>query len=173
MISNRKNEFPLVWTYSRTLVSFWLFVFVVQLLSHVQLLATPWTSTPGRPPCPSPSPGAYSNSCQLTWWCHPTISSSVTPSPPAFSLSQHQSLFQGASSSHQYFGGQSIGSFSFSINLSNEYSGLISFMIDWFDLLAVQVTLKSLLHHHSSKASFNLVYSGNEDLWTEIINLEK
>ena len=96
-----------------------------------------------------------------------------SPSPPAFSLSQHQSLFQGASSSHQYFGGQSIGSFSFSINLSNEYSGLISFMIDWFDLLAVQVTLKSLLHHHSSKASFNLVYSGNEDLWTEIINLEK
>ena len=43
MISNRKNEFPLVWTYSRTLVSFWLFVFVVQLLSHVQLFPSPWT----------------------------------------------------------------------------------------------------------------------------------
>ena len=44
-------------------------------------------------------------------------------------------------------------SFSFSINLSNEYSGLVSFMIDWFDLLAVQGPLKSLLQHHSSKAS--------------------
>ena len=64
-------------------------------------------------------------------------------------------------------------SFSFSISLSNEYSRLISFMIDWFDLLAVQGTLKSLVHHHSSKASFNLVYSRNEDLWTKIINLKK
>ena len=52
-------------------------------------------------------------------------------------------------------------SFSFSISLSNEYSGLISFMIDWFDLLAFQETLKSLLHHHSSKAWFfwHLLYS--------------
>ena len=53
-------------------------------------------------------------------------------------------------------GGQSIGSFSFSISPSNEYSGLISFRIDWFDLLAVQGTLKSLLQHHSSKASILL-----------------
>ena len=50
-------------------------------------------------------------------------------------------------------GGQTIGSFSFSISPSNEYSGLISFRMDWFDLLAVQGTLKSLLQHHSSKAS--------------------
>ena len=50
-------------------------------------------------------------------------------------------------------GGQSIGSFNFSINPSNEYSGLISFRIDWFDLLAVQRTIKSLLQHHISKAS--------------------
>ena len=50
-------------------------------------------------------------------------------------------------------GGQRIKSFSFSISPSNEYSGLISFRIDWFDLLAVQGTLKSLLQHHSSKAS--------------------
>ena len=49
--------------------------------------------------------------------------------------------------------GQSIGSLSFNISPSNEYSGLISFRIDWFDLLAVQGTLKSLLQHHSSKAS--------------------
>ena len=50
-------------------------------------------------------------------------------------------------------GGQRTGSFSFSISFSNEYSGLISFRIDWFDLLAVQGTLKGLLQHHSSKAS--------------------
>ena len=50
-------------------------------------------------------------------------------------------------------GGQSIGSFSFSISPSNEYSGLISFWMDWLDLLAVQGTLKSLLQHHSSRAS--------------------
>ena len=55
----------------------------------------------------------------------------------------------------QFFasGGQSIGSFSFSISPSNEYSGLISFRIDWFDLLAIQGTLKSLLQYHSSKVS--------------------
>ena len=52
-------------------------------------------------PCPSPTPGAYSNSCPLSWWCHPTISSSVIPSSPAFNLSQHQGLFQWVSSSHQ------------------------------------------------------------------------
>ena len=50
-------------------------------------------------------------------------------------------------------GGQSIGSFSFSISRSSEYSGLISFRMDWLDLLAVQETFKSLLQHHSSKAS--------------------
>ena len=65
------------------------------------------------------------------------------PSPPAFNLSQHQGLFQWVS----YW------SFSFSISPSNEYSGLISFRIDWFDLLVVQATLKSLLQHHSSKTS--------------------
>ena len=70
---------------------------------------------------------------------------------PAFKLSQHQDLFKWVSSSHQvtirYW------SFSFNISLSNEHSGLISFRMDWLDLLAVQGTLKSLLQHHSSKAS--------------------
>ena len=69
------------------------------------------------------------------------------PLPPAFDLSQHQGLFQWVSSSHQ------VGKRSFSIIPSNEYLGLIFFRIDWFDLLAVQGTLKSLLQHHSSKAS--------------------
>ena len=72
---------------------------------------------------------------------HPLSSAS----PPAFNLSKHQGLFQWISSSLWW-------SFSFSINPSNEYSGLISFRMDWFDLLAVQGTLKNL-QHHSSKAS--------------------
>ena len=54
-----------------------------------------------RLPCRSPSPGVCSNSCPLNQWCHPTISSSVSPSPPAFNLSQNQGLFQWVSSSHQ------------------------------------------------------------------------
>ena len=54
-----------------------------------------------RLPYPSLSPGVCSNSCILNWWCHPTISSSVSPSPPAFSLSQQQILFQWVSSLHQ------------------------------------------------------------------------
>ena len=56
-----------------------------------------------RPPCPSPTPRACSNSYPLSWWCHPTISSypPLSPSPPAFSLTQHQGLFQWVSSSHQ------------------------------------------------------------------------
>jgi len=68
-------------------------------------------------------------------------------SPPAFNLSQYQCLFQWVTS-----GGQNIGA-SFNISPSNEYSGFISFRIDWFDLLAVQGTLKNILQHHSSKAS--------------------
>ena len=74
-----------------------------------------------------------------------------SPSPPTFNLSQHQDLFKWS----QFFtsGGPSIGSFSFSISPSNEYSGLISFTMDWLNLLAVQETLKSLLQHHSLEAS--------------------
>ena len=77
---------------------------------------------------------------------HPLLS----PSPPAFNLSQHRSFPRS-----QFFisGGQSIGSFSFGISPSNERSGLISFRMDWFDLLAVQWTLKSLPQHLSSKAA--------------------
>ena len=71
-----------------------------------------------------------------------------SPSPPAFNLSQHQGLFQWVGSSHQNY-----WSFSFSISPSSEYSGLISFTIDWFDLLAVQGILESLLQHHSLKTS--------------------
>ena len=76
---------------------------------------------------------------------HPLLSLS----PPAFNISQHQGLFKWVSYSH---GWPRYWSFSFSICPSNEYSGLISFRVDWLDLLAVQGTLKSLLWHHSSKA---------------------
>ena len=72
-----------------------------------------------------------------------------SPSPPAFNLSQCQGLLQGVSSSYQVVKYWSF----FSISPSNEYSGLISFRMDWLDLLAVQGTLKSLLQHHSSETS--------------------
>ena len=102
-------------------------------------------------PCQSPTPRACSNACPLSRRCHPTISSSVVP----FS-SQHP-IFP----SIRVFSNESVlcirwpkcWSFSFSISPSREYLGLISFRIDWLDLLAVQGTLKSLLQHHSSKAS--------------------
>ena len=74
----------------------------------------------------------------------------LSSSPPAFNLSQHQGLFQWVISSHHV---AKVLEFHFSISPSNEYSGLISCRIDWFDSLAVQGTLKSLLQHHSSKAS--------------------
>ena len=74
-----------------------------------------------------------------------------SPSPPVFSLSQHQGLFQWVSSSHQV---AKLLAFQLQHHeASNEYSEVISFRIDWLDLLAVQGTLKSLLQHHSSKTS--------------------
>ena len=77
---------------------------------------------------------------------HPLYS----PSSPAPNPSQHQGLFQWVSSSHEV---AKVLEFQLSIIPSKEHSGLISFRMDWLDLLAVQGTLKSLLHHHSSKAS--------------------
>ena len=76
---------------------------------------------------------------------HPLLS----PSPPAFNLFQHQGLFQWVSYSHRW---PNYWSFHLSYSPSNEYSGLISFRMDWLDLLAVQGTVKNLLQHHSSKA---------------------
>ena len=98
-----------------------------------------------RLPCPSSTPGAFSNSRPLSWWCHLTISSSVIP------LSSCPQSFP-ASGSVMHIRWPKHWNFNFSISPSNEYSGLISFRIDWLDLLAVQGTLKSLLQHHSTKA---------------------
>ena len=98
-----------------------------------------------RPPCPSPSPRTYSNLCPLSQWCHQTISSHL-PSLPASGPFQVSQFFAS--------GGQSIEvSASASVLPKNVQSGLISYRVDWLGLLAVQVTLKSLLQHHSSKAS--------------------
>ena len=112
----------------------------VQLLSHVWFFVTPWTAA-RQARCPSPPPGVYSNSSPVSRWCHPTISSSVVP----FSSCPQFFPASGSFPMSQLFasGGQSVGvsasvSVSFSISPSNEHLGLISFRMDWLDLLAVQ-----------------------------------
>ena len=124
--TSRPNQLPLVVSYkfsvrfSRLVVSGSLWPHGLQ---HAML------------PCPSPTPGAFSNSCPSTQWCHPTISSSS------------------GSESALCIRWPKYWSFSFSISPSNEYSGLISFRMDWLDLFAVQGTLKSMFQQHSSKTS--------------------
>ena len=120
----------------------------VQSLGHVQFFATPWTAA-------SQASLSITNSQSLLkltsipQWCHPTILSSVVQ------FSSHLQSFpaSGSFQMSQFFasGGQGIG-----VSASVQYSGLISFRIDWLDLLAVQGTLKSLLQHPSSKASILL-----------------
>ena len=113
--------------------------------SVTQSCLTLYNPTDCSLPCASLTPRACSNSCPLSWWCHPTISSLSSPFPPAFNLSQHQGLL--------HIRWPKYWSFSFSISPSNEYWGLTSFRTDWFGLLDVHGTLKSLLQHHSLKAS--------------------
>ena len=123
-----------------------LFFSSIQSLSCVRHFATPWTQH-ARLPCPSPSLGVCLNSCPSSQWCHPTISSSVAPfsCPQSFSASVFSNDSALPIRWPKYW--------SFSISTSNEYSALIFFRIYWFDPLAVQGTLKSLLQHHSLKAS--------------------
>ena len=123
-------------------------VVVVQSFICVQLFVTPWTVACQA--SPSLFPRVCSNSHPLNQWCHPTISSSVSPFSSCLSLSQHQGLFQWVGSLHQV---AKVLELQFSIGPSGEYSGLISFKINRFDLLVVQGTLKSLLQHCSLKAS--------------------
>ena len=127
----------------------------VQLLSCVRLFANPWTTArqaslsitnSQSPPKPMFMSSWVSNAIQLS---HLLLS----PSPPTLNLSQHQGLFKWISSSHQV---AKYWSFSFNISPSYEHPGLICFRMDWLDLLTVQGTLKSLLQHHSSKASILL-----------------
>ena len=103
-----------------------------------------------RPPRPTPTPRDYPNSYPASQGCHPAISSSVVPfssCPQSFpaSVFSNESALRISWPKHW--------SFSFNISPSNEHPGLISFRMDWVDLLAVQGTLKRLLQHHSSKAS--------------------
>ena len=120
--------------------------------SVVSLFATPWIPN-ARPPCASPTHRAYSNSHPLSMWCYPTISSSVVPFSSCLQSFPESGSFQMS----QFFasGGQNSSHWSFSFNIcpSNEHPGLISFRMNWLDFLAVQGTLKSVLQHHSSKAS--------------------
>ena len=110
----------------------------------------PHESQHTRPPCPSPTPKVHSNPHPSSQWCYPAISSSVIPfsscpqSLPASVFSNESTLCMRWP---KYW------SFSFSVIPSKEIPGLISFRMDWLDLLAAQGTLKSLLQHHSSKAS--------------------
>ena len=110
----------------------------------------PHESQHTRPHCPSPTPGVHWNSCPSSWWYHPAISSSVIrfSSCPQF-LPASESYPKESTPCMRW---PKYWSFSFSISPSKEHPGLISFRIDWMDLLAVQGTLKSLLQHHSSKA---------------------
>ena len=121
---------------------------------------------PGFLPCLSPSPWACSNSCPLSRWCHSTISTSVLsyssclqfftsgPFPMSRLFSDELDLCIRWSKYWNFRG---------RISPSNEYSEFISFRTDWFDLLAVQVTPKSLLQHHSSKYEF---FSAQLILWS-------
>ena len=114
----------------------------VQSLSRVRLSSTPWIA-------------AHQVSLSITnsrsWWCHPAISSSVVP----FSSCPSPHIIRVFSNeSNLRIRWPKYWSFSFSINPSSEHPGLISFRMNWLDLLAVQGTLKSFLQHHSFKHQF-------------------
>ena len=126
----------------------------VKFRSITQLCPTlrPHELQHARPPCPSPTPSIYRKPCPLSWWCHPTISSSVVPfssCPQSFPASGSFQMSQLVTS-----GGQSIGvSAWISVLPMNTQDWSPLEWTGWLDLLAVQGTLKSLLQHHSSKAS--------------------
>ena len=140
----------------------------VQSPSHVQLFVIQWTAARQASHL-SPTPRAFSNLYPLRWWCHPTISSSVNP----FSSCFQSFPASGSFPMSQFFisGGWSIGASAsasiFPMNIN--WKGLISFKMAWFYLLAVQVILKSLLQHHSSKASIlqpsTLRYNSHIHTW--------
>ena len=116
--------------------------------SHSVVSHSLWPHGHARLPYPSPIPRACSNSCPSSRWCHPAISSFVFP----FSSCLHRASIRAFSNeSVLYIRWPKYWSFSFNISPSNEHPGLISFRMDCLDLLAVQVTLKSLVQHHIQK----------------------
>ena len=139
------HQASLSFTVSWTLLKL-IFIELVMLSNHL-ILRCPVSFSPQS----FPAPGSFQwNSSSLSQWCCPTISSSVAPSPSAHNPSQRLGLFIESGLCIKW---PKYWSFSFSVGLSSEYSGLISFRIDWFNHLAVQGTLKSLLQHHNSRAS--------------------
>ena len=128
-------------------------IVVVQSLSYAQLFLTPWTAT-SQASLSIIISLSFSNSCPLSHWCHPTISFSAAPYLLALNLFQHQSVFQWVISLHQV-------AKVLELQLQHQpfqwMLGLVSFRNDWFDLLAVQGTLKNLLKHHNLVLS--LLYS--------------
>ena len=114
-----------------------------------------------RLPSPSPFPGACSNSCPLSRCCHPTISSSVVP----FSSCLQSFLASDSFPMSQLFvsAGQSVGTSALANSPSSEYSGLISFRMDWLDLLAVQGTLKSFSNTTVRRHQF---FGAQPSLWS-------
>ena len=140
----------------------WMLQAAVHLLSPVRLCDPVDSSTPGFPVLHHFPVFAQTH----IYWVDDTIQPSH---PLVLNLSQHQGLFQWVGSLHQV---PKYWSFSFSTSPSNEYSGLISFRMDWFGLHAVQGTLKSLLQHHSSKASifvFQLSLWSNSHICTWLL----
>ena len=103
-----------------------------------------------RFPCPSPSPGVCSNSYPLSWWCHPTISSSVVPLSSCLQSCPASGSFPMVSSLHEV---AKVLEFQLQHQSFQWTPRTISFRMDWLDLLAVQGTLNNLLQHHNSKAS--------------------
>ena len=135
------------WSESESSVQFSRSVMSVSLQPHEPQHA--------RHPCSSPTPGVHPNHVHRVGDAiqpsHPLLS----PSPPALNLSQHQ-VFSNESALRIRW--PKYWSLSFSISPSDEHPRLISFRIDWLDLLAVQGTLKSLLQHHSSKDKVNIIF---------------
>ena len=131
-------------------------------LSRVWLSATPWTAA-----CHASPSFTISKSAQIrVHWIDDAIQPSLPlppSSPPALNLSQHQGFFSNESALHIRW--PNYWSFSFSISPSNEYSELISFRIGWFDLLAVQGTLKSLFQLHSLKANCGFFFGAQPSIW--------
>ena len=134
-----------------------MFVFLFAKLESVQFNCSvvsdslwPHESQHARPPCPSPTSGVHSDSRPSSQWCHPTISSShplllLPPIPPIIRVFSNEPTLRMRWSKYW--------SFSLIISTSSEHPKLVSVRMDWLDLFAVQGTLKSLLQHHSSKAS--------------------
>ena len=138
-----------------TAVGYWQ---LIRHLSSVQFSRSvvsdslrPCESQHTRPPSPSPTPGVHSDSRPSSQWCHPAISSSVVPFSSCPQSLPASRVFSNESTLRMRW--PKYWSFSFSIIPSKEIPGLISFRMDCLDLLEVQGTLKSLLQHHSSKAS--------------------